>query len=312
MPATIQGLDSAGLVPKPVATAILTKAAEDSLVRKLAGTIPMPIEGASIAVQTGHIEAGVVGEGQRKPVGQTTYSAKSIKPIKVAAISIQSKELRRRNPAGVLENIQADLTGAITRAFDLAVFHGRNAITGAKIAGVESVNDTTNRVVLGTTTTAKGGLSADLLAGYDLVVNGHQVFDDFTGFAADKRLRSQIMGAVDLQGRPIFQAATSLADPVDVVLGLPTVYGKVVSGKIGGGADTLVRAFGGDWQSLKYGFVEEMTLSVSDQATIVDGSTTYNLFQDNLEAYLVEAQFGWVIPDVDSFAAYTEAAPSGS
>ncbi|WP_378144810.1 phage major capsid protein [Cnuibacter sp. UC19_7] len=308
MVTTIEGLDADGLVPKPIATEILTKAAEASVVQRLAGTMPVPLEGAAVAVQTGHIEAGVVGEGELKPVGGTSYSSKTIKPIKVAAISIHSKELRRRNPLGVLENIKADLSGAITRSFDLAVMYGRNAKTGGLISDVEYINQTTNRVILGTTAITDGGIAKDLLNGYDLVVNGDQVNDDFTGFAADRRLRSRLVGAVDNQGRPIFQQSVDLKNPVDNVLGLPAAYGKAVSGRVGASPASNVLAFGGDWGGIKYGFAEQMTLSVSDQATIVDGGDTYHLWQQNLEAYLVEAIFGWVITDTDSFVAYQSAA----
>ncbi|MCD7100455.1 phage major capsid protein [Pseudoclavibacter sp. 13-3] len=307
MSTTIAGLDAAGLVPKPVAQEILTKAAEQSVVQTLSGTTAIALEGNAIAVQTGHVEAGVVGEGEAKPVGQTSYAVKTIKPIKIAAITVQSKEVRLRNPLNVLDNIQSDLTGAIQRAFDLAVLYGRNAKTGAAIPGVESVNSTTNRVQLGSATVANGGINADLLAGYDLVVNGNQLNDDFTGFAADPRFRSKLLGAVDAQGRPIYQNPTDLSSPIATTLGLPTAYGKAVSGRIGASAESTVRAFGGDWGALRYGFAENLTLKVSDQATVVDGETTYHLWQQNLEAYLVEAIIGWVITDPKSFVAYEEA-----
>jgi len=304
---TLAGLKD-GLVPKPVAKEILTRATEASVVQRLSGQTAVPLEGAAIAVQTGHIEAGVVGEGEAKPVGSTQYGVKFIKPIKVAAITVYSKELRMKNPAGLLENIKGDLAGAVTRAFDLATLFGRNALTGAQIAGVESVNSTTNRVQLGTAAANKGGLTADILAGYDLVVNGEQVNNDFTGFAAHPRLRTQLMSSVDVQGRPVYQQAVDLRSGMDSLLGLPAAYGRVVNGKVGASTETPVRAFGGDWGALKYGFSEEMTMSISNQATVVDGDKTYNLWQQNMEAILVEAIFGWVITDPQSFVAYEQSA----
>jgi len=302
--ATIAGMTPQGLVPKPIAQSIFAKVQEDSIVTRLAGTTPVPIEGTSIVVQTGHIEAGVVGETGRKPVGGTEYTPKSIKPIKVAAIAIVSTEVRKRNPLNVLENLQADLAGAIKRAFDLAVLHGRSTRTGQQIPDVEYLNQTKNRVTLGAAAKTEGGIGRDLLTGYDLVVEGDQVNDQFTGFAADHRLRSQLLGAVDTQGRPIFQQSVDLSAGFDNVLGLPTAYGKSISGRVGASADTGVRAFGGDFEALKYGWTDEMTIASSTEATIVDGDVTYHLFQDNLEAYMVEATFGWVISDLKSFVAY--------
>lgn len=303
MAQTLEGLAD-GLVPQSVATEILKRATDQSVVRRLSGSTPIPLTGASIAVQTGHIEAGVVGEGEAKPVGGTAYTPKSIKPIKIAAIAVVSDELARTNPAGIFDNISEDLADSITRAFDLAVLHGRSAKTGSTIAGVEYVNQTSNRVVLGAATKQNGGLTADLVAGYNAVVNGSQVQNGFTGFAADPRFRGELMGAVDVNGRPVFQQGVDLSAPMDSVLGLPTAYGRTVGGAIGASVDTGVRAFGGDWGALKYGFAQNMTIATSKEATIVDGETTYNLFQQNMTAILVEATFGWVISDVDSFAAY--------
>lgn len=303
MAQTLEGLAD-GLVPQSVATEILKRATDQSVVRRLSGSTPIPLTGASIAVQTGHIEAGVVGEGEAKPVGGTAYTPKSIKPIKIAAIAVVSDELARTNPAGIFDNISEDLADSITRAFDLAVLHGKSAKTGSAIAGVEYVNQTSNRVVLGAATKQNGGLTADLVAGYNAVVNGSQVQNGFTGFAADPRFRGELMGAVDVNGRPVFQQGVDLSAPMDSVLGLPTAYGRTVGGAIGASVDTGVRAFGGDWGALKYGFAQNMTIATSKEATIVDGETTYNLFQQNMTAILVEATFGWVISDVDSFAAY--------
>ncbi|WP_324195411.1 phage major capsid protein [Nocardia terpenica] len=304
---TFAGVDAKGLVPKPLASEIMARVQEQSVVRRLAGKTAMPLEGTAIAVQTGHVQAGVVGEGTKKPVSKTDYTTKTIRPIKVAALTYFSKELRLRNPLGVLENIADDMVGAITRAFDLAVLHGTNPVTGP-ISGVESVNQTGQRVKLGTTAKADGGLSTDFANGHALVEDNWD-FGEFSGFAADKRLKTKLMTATDVQGRPIYQDAVNLRNGFASLLGYDVAYSKAVSGRyIGGGTDNKVRALGGDWSSLKYGFSEELTISRSDQASIDDNGTTVYLWQQNLEAYLVEAIFGWVIPDLKAFVAYDEAA----
>ena len=309
---TLGGLDSvSGLLPASYAKQIITKATEQSVVSTLAQQTPVQLRGTdAIAVQSGYINAGVVAEGAAKPVGNTDYQVKFIKPIKVASIAIVSKELARLNPAGVYDNIQQDLTNAIQRSLDLAVLHGLDAKTGAAITGANpAVAATTNSVELGTSAVAAGGLAQDLITGYNEVVGGDGVFTNFNGFAADPRFRGQLMGAVDTQGRPIFQQSVNLAQPVDSVLGLPTAYGRAVSGQIGASTDKNVRAIGGDWSALRYGFAEEITLSTSTEATIVDGGTTYNLFQQNMVAILAEAIFGWVVLDENAFVKYTVAAP---
>lgn len=145
---TLSTLENTGILPKPMATEIIKKVTEDSVVQRLAGTTPMSITGTSIAVQTGQAQAGIVGEGEAKPITNAGLAVKTIKPIKAAAIVYWSKEARLANPVGYLDFLQEQLTGAITRAFDLAVLHGKNAINGQTIAGVEYLNQTTNRVKL--------------------------------------------------------------------------------------------------------------------------------------------------------------------
>lgn len=303
---TLNSLEAAGVLPKPMAQEIIKQVSEGSVVQKLAGTTPMPITGTAIAVQTSRAQAGIVGEGEAKPVTNAGVATKTIKPIKAAAIVYWSKEARLANPIGYLDFMQEEMTGAITRAFDLAILHGKNAINGQTISGVEYINQTAKRVELGTATKANGGLSADILAGYDAVVNDEKDFD-FTGFAADKRLRSRLMGQTDLQGRPIYSNPLNLTDGMGTLHGLPVAYGKAVSGKIGAAEDTQTRAFGGDFtSSLKYGFAEQITFSRTDVATINDGGQQINLWQNNMEAFLVEAIFGWVITDTDAFVAYDD------
>ena len=303
---TLTSLESSGILPKPMAQEIIKKVNEDSVVQRLAGTTPMSITGSSIAVQTGQAQAGIVGEGEAKPVTNAGISVKSMKPIKAAAIVYWSKEARLANPLGYLDFMQEQLSGAITRAFDLAILHGKNAINGQTIAGVEFINQTKNRVELGTAATEKGGLATDFLSGYDLVT-GQEADYDFTGFAADKRLRSKLMGAVDLQGRPIYSNPLNFKDELGTAFGMPVAYGKAVSGKIGAAEDTAVRAFGGDFQNnLKYGFAENITFSRTDTATIVDNGQPVHLWQQNMEAYLVEAIFGWVITDTNACVAYDD------
>jgi Phage capsid family. len=301
---TFDSLVQNGLMPKPMAQEIIQKVTQDSVVRKLAGTTPMPITGSTIAVQTGQPQAGIVGAGQQKPVSNMTVATKTVKPIKAAVIVYWDKESRMANPAGYIDVLQEQAAGALTRAFDLAILHGKDALSGQEISGVDFVNKTTKRVELGTAKKDAGGVGADLLAGYDLVVNDADHLWNFDGFAADDTLRTRLMMQTDTLGRPLY--TNNLTDAMGTIHGLPTAYGRSVGGKIGAAPDSKVRAFGGDWSQLKYGFAEDITFRTTDTATIVDGSETVNLWQRNMEAFLVEAIFGWVITDASAFVAYDD------
>lgn len=303
---TLGSMDDQGILPKPLVGEIIKKVTEDSVVQKVSGTTPVSITGNTIATQTGDIVAGIVGEGEAKPVVQGGVSLKTFKPIKAAALMYWSKEARIANPSGYLDTFVEGLTGAVTKAVDMAVIHGKDALTGNIIDGVEYLDQTSNVVDLGTATKEAGGLTSDFLAGYDAVVNAGY---DFDAFIADPRLRTKLIGATDMQGRPVYSNEVSLNAGMGNFLGLPVSYGKVVGGKVGAVESSDTRAFGGNFSgNLKLGFTENITFKRTDVASINDGGTTVNLWQQNLEAVLVEAIFGWVITDVNGFAKYQIAA----
>lgn len=296
MPITLDSTEPQ-LLPREVSSTIMETAFEQSVVGRLTSSEPLVLGENVIPVYEGGIEAGVVGEGEAKPVSSAEMSAKVIRPIKLATIVIVSKEAARVNPGRMLDLVTGDMTNAITRAVDLGILHGRNAKTGAAITDAAYVNQTTNRVELG------ADLGADLIAGYELAAED----SDPDGFAFDSRMRAKLVSAKDAGGSSVFQASTNLAAPIDNVWGLPAAYGRAVSGRIGASTDTGVKGFIGDWDQVRWGYAESITMTRSTEATVVDGSTTYHLWQQNLIGLLVEAIVGWTVIDVDAFAAFEDA-----
>lgn len=298
----------AGMLPVEVVRDLYKDVAHESLALKLAGTMPVNINGASATWAIGRPVAGVVGEGERKPLIKGGMARKTITPIKIAAIAVETKEARLANPGSYFDNLYEMLRGSITRAIDLAVFHGKNGLSNSVIPGVEYIDQTENTVRLGTAKAADGGLRTDLLAGWEKVVAAR---GGFTGFAADDRLIARTMGAVGPGGALLFahNGEVDLKDKQGTLLGLPVAYNlESVSGEVGAVPDTTVRAYGGDFaDNIRLGFVEQINYRRTDQATIVDGDKTMHLWQDNLEAYLIECIFGWIIKDVNHFVKYTEA-----
>lgn len=296
-------------LPKEISSEVLQSAQEQSVVMRLAGSTPISLGETGFPVALSKPEVGVVGEGAEKPTSDFDYGVKFIKPVKMASILVVSKEFTQLDPARAWSTVQEDLSFAIARGIDLAVLHGRSSLGGGVINGVEYVDQTTNRVNLGETDAAQGGLTGDFVAGWSALAEAGY---DMTAFAADPRLRGQLMTAVDLNGRPVYQNTPSLANSgFDTLLGLPVVYGKTVSGRNHAGQVTGtsagVRAYAGDWQnSLKFGFAENITFSRSTEASVNIGGSTVNLWQQNLVGLLVEAQVGWVVMDTDAFVAYGE------
>ena len=122
------------------------------------------------------------------------------------------------------------------------------------------------------------------------------------GWALSPQARGLLLGAVDGNGRPLFTSGVG-SDAVPALLGAPVALTKGVYS-----AGTPARlGFAGDWTSAHYGVVEDIQLSISDQATINDGGTQLNLWQRNMFAVRVEFEVGFRVRDIAHFAQLTNA-----
>lgn len=298
---TLQGMTTNGYLAPELAGEIFKKATTSSIVGSLAGSTTMGISGSEYIIQGADPEAAIVGEGGKKPTDDIAFATKTVRPVKAALIVTWSKEARLKNPAGILDNLQERMAEAIRRQVDSAILYGKSRLDGAAIAGVQFLNQTTNRVELGSGL----ALAGSIIDGYDAVVGANY---DFTGFAADPRLKTSLMRAEDAKNSPIYQGDVNLGATTGSILGLPVTFGKTVSQNPTGGkvfADSGVRAFGGDFAgNLKLGFAEQINFKMTDQATV----NGVSLWETNQEAALVEAIFGWVINDPAAFVAYEGAA----
>lgn len=299
MALTLDSLRANDILPPEMTQEVFKRVTETSVIGQVAGRTDMRMNRGKYLIDAGVIEADVVEEGKAKPVSDVSFSYVEAIPLKASVIVTWTKEMRKRNPWGVLDRIQEKMVEAINQQIDAAVIYGKSVKSKIDIPHVSYLNQSTNRVKLGTAAQNKGGLRADVLQGYDLVADkGH----DFTGFIADPRARSIFAAATDTAGRPLFDSGNTLGNASTNILGIPAAFGKTVSGRYGiNNPDTGVRMIGGDFaNNLKFGFVDEITIDITDEASI-DG---VSMFQTNQEAALVEAIFSYVIRDVDAFAVY--------
>jgi HK97 family phage major capsid protein len=308
------------LLPKTVTGELFAKAQEQSLVLRLGRQIPVGFGETVIPVQTKRPEVGQVGtgktnalrEGGTKPLTGVAWDSKMMQPIKLAGIITVSEEFARTNPQGFYSQLQSDLAFAIGRGIDLAVFHGKQPLTGGALAGIDStdvLNNTTN--VVNTDTDPNNNLYDELITAYDLVTTGSDF--DFSGWAVDTRFRSRLIkeGAErDVNGNLVNPGQINFTSTVGNILGFPAQYGKAVVGDLGAATATSTKIIGGDFSQLLWGFADNIRYKVSDQATLTDGSQTISMWQTNQVAILVEVTFGWVVGDLDAFVKITN--PSGS
>ena len=111
------------------------------------------------------------------------------------------------------------------------------------------------------------------------------------GWVLSPKGQAVLLNAVDGNKRPLF--INSVAEgAVPMILGSRVMQSKGAYIADSTGAKKNVVGFAGDWTQAVYGTVEGVQIALSDQATLTDGSTTINLFQQNMFAVRAEIENG--------------------
>ena len=286
-------------LPQSVSTEIWSKTQEDSTVMRMAQPITLPGNGLTIPVLTGDPSAAWVNETEVKPVSKGTLATKQMQGYTMAVIEPFSNQFRRDYDS--LYNAMVDrLPRVLAQKFDRTVF-GFEAAPGDNFDTLADAQAVNINVAGAKVYDAFVDLEAALAA------NGSEL----DGYALSPQGRAIIMKAKDSNGRPLFTSSDN-GSGLDSVLGVQAYRTK---GAYSAGTPNTV-GFAGDWTGARYGVVESMSVSISDQAslTYADGDTTkmLHLFQQNMFAVRVEFEVGFVIRDISDFRKLTDGEqPSG-
>jgi hypothetical protein len=224
------------LLPPIITEPIFLKTYENSAVQQLARKVPMAVNATTaIPVPMDIPTAGWVSEGGVKAVGSAGVGVKTMTGKKVALLVPVSQETAMTNPAGLYDQLVQDLPRSIGRAFDYAAIHGLDLKSGGAGPFSSYLAQTGYSQVVGSTASSAGGVYADLVTGMQKVINGPIPYE-FTGFAADPRLKPELMLSVDTQGRPFFlgqdsSALSSGGVNAGNLVGSPVYFNPGVSGK---------------------------------------------------------------------------------
>lgn len=269
-----------------VASFIIQKAQEQSAVMSLAQKIALPGWGLTIPVITSDPEAEWVSETGSKTVANPGLSKKVMQAYKLAVIVPFSEEFRRDMPA-LTNAIVNRLPLALAKKFDETVFHG--TAPGSNF-------DTFAGVV--TQSLAGSGNTPE----YDALVDADQAIATaggiLNGFVISPQMRGTLLKAKDGNDRPLF-INSAAEGAIPMILGQPTYSSKAAYD-----ATANVVGYAGDWTQAMYGVVNDITLTYSDQATLVSGEETINLWQQNMFAVRAEIEVGFVA-DTTCFNAFT-------
>lgn len=280
---------TSGINLTPEQSSEIWSAAEySSAVMQLANRIELPGAGVSVPIITGEPEAEWVDETDEKPVNRPTFDNKMMTGYTAAVIVPFSNQFRR-DKAALYNEIVRKLPQALARRFDQTVFGGAGGAPGANfdtLGGAASVGLT-------------GNTYAGLVAADQAVATGGGIL---SGWALSPQARGVLLGAVDGMGRPLFTGSAAEGN-VPTLLGAPT---SLTKGVYAAGTPNRL-GFTGDWASAHYGVVEEIQLSISDQATITDGDVQLNLWQRNMFAVRAEFEVGFRVRDLAHFVQLTDA-----
>lgn len=295
MPPIVSPARGTDLMPRKLAGFIFEDAERDSVVQQLAQRTELPGSGVAIPVMTGTPTAGWVAEGGRKPVDDATVGTRIMDPKKLAVIVPFSEEFLRNDRTNLFTMLRPKIASAFSEAFDLA------ALLGVATPFTRYLAETTNEVELGTRPVAEGGTYRDLVDAIRAVAaSGRR--RRLTGWAFADEVEATILGSVDANGRPLLTPGDGTVG--NRILGRPMGYTDALptpDNVAGGDLDGVV-GIGGDWRKAAYGVGSDISYSISTEASIeLANGTVLHLWQDNLVALRAEAEYGFVVDDVQAF-----------
>ena len=240
---------------------------------KLSGFRAVPFNSKIPSQLTGG-QAAWVGEGQAKPLTNPTYGEVEIKGHKLAAITVYTQELMRRSDPAVDVLVRDDLIAACAQLID-NTFLDAAAESAVRPAGV--LNGVAATAKTGTTA---ANVEADLLTLINTFVTNNLSLDGAYLIMSETRA-AQIALMRDALGNTYFGGMALRG--TRTLMGIPVITSQTVGDKVilVKTSEILLAQDGG------------VDVSYSDQATLVDGATTHNLWQENKFAVRVEKFITW-------------------
>ena len=260
---------------------------EQSAVMRLAQRVNLPGSGISIPVITGEPVADFVAETAEKPVSESTFGTKTMTPYKIAVIELFSNEFRR-DFAALYRELVRRLPYAIGAKFDATVFGGTAPGTGFNV-----LTSSTAVAIGGTGTYTK------LVTAYT-TVGAHGTLN---GWAISPQGEGILLNATDGNDRPLLIGSANNDGAVTRLLGARVER----SGHLYKAGTPNVVGYAGDWSQARYGVVDGINVSISEEATINTGTEQFNLWQRNRFAVRAEAEVGFIVRDAAAFVKLTDA-----
>jgi HK97 family phage major capsid protein len=277
-------------LPPEVSREIWVNAQHSSIIMQLCRRIEVPGAGLVIPIITGDPTAEWVSETEEKPVKRHEFGSKPLKPYTAAVIEPFSKQFTR-DLAALYNECKTRLPNALAKHFDQSVF----GYVDGPGTGFDQLDEAPEISIAGDGPDVYDAFVAALSS----VVEAEDGAD-VTGWALSGQAEVITLGAKDNNGRPLFISSVTTEGSVGNVLARPAFKNSHVVD-----SDTGTVGWAGDWSSAVWGVVEPISISISDQATLTDGTKQLNLWQRNMVAIKAEFEVGFVARNVDRFCRLT-------
>ena len=276
---------------------IWANAIEGSFFMKHARRISLPGNGVKIQTITGEPTADWVEETNPKPVSKPTLGTKTIIPYKLAVIVPFSDEFVR-DKRKLYDALVDRLPGALATKFDATLLSTTAPGSGFDVHGSAtkvSLNPGPGETMYGQLLAAESAIAA---------ANGTM---DVIGLAPAGK--SKVQGAVVGQGYPLFTPGVG-SNAVSTILGAQVDINKrlYVAGTAASGNDSgtpAIVGIAGDFTEAMVGIVDGVKIDISREATLVNGNTTINLWQQNMVGVKAEMTIGFAVKTVNDFVLFT-------
>lgn len=303
--------DSKVLMPREIASGMITKAQSTSTVAQLSGSEPQRFGEVDYIIFDDFPRAEFVEEGGEKSSTKGGFRSVTAKPRKAQVTMRFNEEVQWADEDAqlqVISQLGAKGSEALSRALDLGMYHRINPLTGKVITGWDNYLTSTSKVV-----TAGDELDLSIREAAGLVINDPEWPTAPTGVALDPSavwdlgsLRTKLAN-----GDPSGQARypqIGLGTNVPSFMSLNAAVGNTVSGRPEAEADTGVRAIVGDFTSgIRWGVQRNLPLEL---ITYGDPDGQGDLKRRNQIAIRLEIVYGWYV-FADRFALVKAAGDAG-
>jgi HK97 family phage major capsid protein len=275
------------LLPAEVSAEIWQSTQEESAVMRLAQKMTLPGAGMAIPIISGDPQASWIGETDKIVVSKFSFGNKKIVGYKLGVIVPFSNEFRRDMDA--LYEAAADrLPKVLAQKYDATVF---GPATGAPGADFDTLGSVTAVSISANTYDALVTADAAIATGGGII----------NGWAFSPQARKVLLTAKDTTGRPIFINNVQKDGAVPALLGVPTYQTKAVY--LAGTPDQI--GFAGDWGDARYGVVEDIKVSISDQASLTIEDEVINLWERDMFALKVTFAAGFRVKNAAEYVKLT-------